>query len=350
MNIYKKILKIFPASLSEDVFIRKDSADNSLTMYACEQDLNRRRSLVDKFWREGHRFLKACSLSVNFFDRRLARWQIGYLRQKAKRDPVLKRNEIFKNKHQGQRCFILGQGPSLAKQDLAPLAKEITIASNTFWKHPILSSNWQPTYYSAVHFETFYDKSSDRPGFENPALADILDYYQNARAKIFGAKYIIPISGWLANRKYNFFPEEQTFAYSVFPYPVFEFLPEFPNLSVGLPWAQDSSQYAIMIAMYMGCNPIILLGCDHDWYINLGEEKRFFDEGAFKNGKKFDSSKIPMTENMWYAWVLWRGHENLKRLADKHGIKIINATGGGVLDVYTIAKYEDLINQQPTAL
>jgi hypothetical protein len=346
MNIYKKIFKIFPQSMAEDLFLRKDSADNSLTMYACEKDLNKRDVFSDKIFRESHRFLKAIALATNFIDRRLARFQVGYLRQMAERNPLFNKNKELENKHQGQRCFILGQGPSLAKQDLSPLADEITIATNTFWKHPVLSSDWQPTYYSAVHFETFYDKSSGRLGFENPDLADILDYYKNARTKIFKAKYIISFSGWLANKKYNFFPAEQTFAYQVFPYPVFEFLPKWPDLAVGLPWAQDSSQYAIMLAMYLGCNPIILLGCDHDWFINLGEEKRFFSESAFKSGKKFDTSKTPMTENMWYAWVLWRGHENLKRLAESRGVEIINATGGGVLDVYRIKRYEDLLQNK----
>ena len=52
----------------------------------------------------------------------------------------------FKDCHQGERCFILGNGPSLQNTDLAPLADEITFGVNG-----IFYMTWQcgfaPTYY-----------------------------------------------------------------------------------------------------------------------------------------------------------------------------------------------------------
>src|SRR5258708_28843911 len=61
--------------------------------------------------------------------------------------PLLKRNEVFRDRHKGQRCFIIGNGPSLKKQDLSPLANEITFVTNSFYVHPIVGDSWQPTYY-----------------------------------------------------------------------------------------------------------------------------------------------------------------------------------------------------------
>jgi hypothetical protein len=55
----------------------------------------------------------------------------------AERD-LLNQNEKLRNCHRGQRCFVIGNGPSLTKQDLAPLDGEITFVMNAFWKHPIL--------------------------------------------------------------------------------------------------------------------------------------------------------------------------------------------------------------------
>src|SRR6185295_12690269 len=40
--------------------------------------------------------------------------------------PLLKRNEIFRDRHKGKRCFVIGNGPSLKNQDLSLLADEIT--------------------------------------------------------------------------------------------------------------------------------------------------------------------------------------------------------------------------------
>src|SRR4051812_13425127 len=57
---------------------------------------------------------------------------------------LLQQNEKLRGCHRNQRCFVIGNGPSLAKQDLAPLAGEITFVMNAFWKHPILDTGWQP--------------------------------------------------------------------------------------------------------------------------------------------------------------------------------------------------------------
>src|ERR1044072_5448632 len=53
------------------------------------------------------------------------------LRNRLVRDygELLKRNEVFRNRHKGQRCFVLGNGPSLRNQDLTPLANEITFVT-----------------------------------------------------------------------------------------------------------------------------------------------------------------------------------------------------------------------------
>ncbi len=55
-------------------------------------------------------------------------------------DPALRRlvaeNRHLHNRHLGERCFILGTSPSIAEQDLAPLANEHTIAVNFFYHHP----------------------------------------------------------------------------------------------------------------------------------------------------------------------------------------------------------------------
>ena len=53
--------------------------------------------------------------------------------------PLLKRNTKFKDIHKGQRCFILGSGPSIVKQDLKKLQGEIVITQNNFHVHEDIS-------------------------------------------------------------------------------------------------------------------------------------------------------------------------------------------------------------------
>src|SRR5207244_3826243 len=45
-----------------------------------------------------------------------------------------------------KRCFVLGNGPSLQRENLSPLAGEITFVMNSFFDNPILHE-WQPTYH-----------------------------------------------------------------------------------------------------------------------------------------------------------------------------------------------------------
>ena len=53
----------------------------------------------------------------------------------------------LKDKHKGQRCFIIGTGPSLKISDLDKLKNEITIASNKIYL-AFEHTDWRPTYYT----------------------------------------------------------------------------------------------------------------------------------------------------------------------------------------------------------
>ena len=49
----------------------------------------------------------------------------------------LKENRKYKDINKGQRCFILGNGPSLNLYDLSVLSNETVFAVNEFVKHNI---------------------------------------------------------------------------------------------------------------------------------------------------------------------------------------------------------------------
>ena len=60
----------------------------------------------------------------------------------------------LKNKYQGKRCFILGNGPSLKQQDLTLLKDEITFVSNWFVLHDKYEEI-NPDYYCICAHEIF---------------------------------------------------------------------------------------------------------------------------------------------------------------------------------------------------
>jgi hypothetical protein len=106
------------------------------------------------------------------------------------------------------------------------------------------------------------------------------------------------------------------------------------------------SQLCIMAAIYMGCSPIYLLGLDHDWLAHRGEAGHFYPgHGGLEKHQEFK----PQLSDWSYKFLmecqlkLWTGYETLAEIAARKGIRILNATNGGFLDVFERVNYEDVI-------
>ena len=55
--------------------------------------------------------------------------------------------EKYKDKHKGQRVFIIGNGPSLSKTDLNLIKNEVSFAMNRISLIYDKNIDWRPTYY-----------------------------------------------------------------------------------------------------------------------------------------------------------------------------------------------------------
>ena len=75
--------------------------------------------------------------------------------------------KTLKNRYAGKRCFVIGNGPSLTKEDLELLRNEVTFASNRIYKM-FDKTDWRPTFYAV------FDESvaSDRDVIKNANLFD----------------------------------------------------------------------------------------------------------------------------------------------------------------------------------
>ena len=101
--------------------------------------------------------------------------------------------------------------------------------------------------------------------------------------------------------------------------------------------------YALSAAIYSGCNPIYLIGFDHDYLVNRDYMSHFFDGPVINTkNKNFDkkynqtklSDRVPYDEELITNYRLWQDYRYLKKIANKKGIKIYNSTLGGFLDVF----------------
>jgi hypothetical protein len=242
---------------------------------------------------------------------------------------LIKRNEVFRDRHRGQRCFVIGNGPSLREQDLSPLANEITLVTNAFYLHPIVGEHWQPAYYFLGDPAYFKEDS------------DLSEYAQLTR-KIQSALFFVPHYARDFLIKTAALPEERTYYIAISGRMDSNSSEKF-ELSAITPAMQTVVQLAMMAAMYMGCSPIYLLGMDHDWLSHGGEHVNFYSAYDAAGQPAGNINGWGYKRMMESVLLMWQIYEGIERSARAEGVKIINATEGGFLDVFERGNYEEIV-------
>jgi hypothetical protein len=246
---------------------------------------------------------------------------------------LVKENKALRDKYRGRRCFVIGNGPSLAGQDIAPLADEVTIVMNAFHRHPILKTGWRPTVHCMAEPAAAYD---------NPLLLDVL------RQCITGAAadlHVFPVEVRPLIRQHNLAPDDRM-RYVDFRGMTEAYPPtRRPDLAGTIPFMTNTAHLSIVVAMHLGCSPIYLVGLDHDWLSHRGIDRHFYaHEGVeSQSGGLWDLHSFPYLELMESTARAWRDYIWLRRIAEHCGFEIRNATDGGFLDVFPRADYTQVI-------
>lgn len=244
-----------------------------------------------------------------------------------KQRQLIQRNSLDRNSQRNRRAFILGNGPSLAAQDLSILKDEITVCVNAFHKHDVVSV-WQPTYYLLTDDNLFTDDSG------------VDEMYEMLLQRTPESQFMFPVHHY--RRVIQKFPEARFVGLNGFLHrhgDNFDF-----DFTKVLPSASTVVQTGLLWAIWIGANPIYLLGCDHNWLDDFGHDQHFYtgptarhlQEGA-ENPYRTDYMKL--TE---YVTQMWRGYGYIAKHARANNVQIFNATQGGRLDVFERVKLEDI--------
>lgn len=227
----------------------------------------------------------------------------------------------LRNCHSGRRCFIIGNGPSLKKMDLRPLADEVTIGCNGLF---LLfdSMGFVPTYYTV----------------EDPLVAS--DRARELRA-VGGTVKIFP----------------HDLAASLLPMPHALWVNFRRDIDADVPdfsgdiverafWGGTVTYFNLQLAVHFGCSPIYLIGVDHSYSVSMPVEKNgsvwtsqaddvnHFDPNYFGKGYRWHDPNVQRME---------RAYESAKRYAEANRLEIINATVGGRLEVFPRVDFSTLI-------
>jgi hypothetical protein len=225
--------------------------------------------------------------------------------------------KTYQNKHVGQRCFVVCTGPSVTYEDLELLKGEITFSMNGIVK-AFHKTDWRPTYY-AIQDCSVYEECQEFILNEKILTSFISDRIVQLKYKVPAHSILYPCSEY----------KHRTLASEV------KLSVKFSGNAAALIYAGYTVTYSVLqIATYMGFKEIFLLGCD--CYFSPDPTKRHFVETQHR-----DPHAETAADRMLYAYRV------AKQYADKHHIRICNATRGGHLDVFDRVSLEDIL-KQPT--
>lgn len=95
----------------------------------------------------------------------------------------------------------------------------------------------------------------------------------------------------------------------------------------------------LQLGVWMGFNPIVLVGCDlHKGRVEAWDADHF-DPQYEAAPSPHDQARTPERRNATLVY----GHELSRAYAESQGVRILNATVGGLLDVYPRVSLEEVV-------
>jgi hypothetical protein len=260
------------------------------------------------------------------------------VKDKAILRQYLEKNADLHCSKASNRCFIIGTGPSLRELDLRFVMNEDKIMVNHIDKDDeliILNPNFwviaDPVFW--LHEQEFLDPVVDTLKSKLPSTQllipdDVLSYATR---------------DLLQENNIHYYALDKTAKYEPVTIDFAAILPCF---------AQNVISVALMLAIYLKYEEIILIGCDHSWwgyseveieqgvipphYYNENEEDIEFVVNSFKSlGYQRLQETIQIQKKEYAA---------LRSIAEQNGLRVYNATPGGYLESFIRVRYKDLFH------
>lgn len=230
--------------------------------------------------------------------------------------------QSFKNKHKGERCFIIGNGPSLNQLDLTLLKNETTFGVNGIYLNEE-KMGFLPTYYVIEDYLIAEDRSLEinRLQFSTKFIPTFLDYTLKKDSKTVNI-----------NIHMNYSDEV--------------FIPQFSDDCVSKIGVGGSVTFmCLQLAFFMGFEEVYMVGFDHN-YAKLEEksstvmvieetDENHFIPNYYTKGEKWHD---PNVDRMEKGFSVARDHFK------KNNRTVLNATAGGHLEVFERVDYNTIFN------
>lgn len=209
----------------------------------------------------------------------------------------------FKDKHKGERCFIIGTGPSLNKTNLSLIKDEIIFGVNLLYRGydtlGIKSTYYCLADHRIMHLYKDIAKLHEDVFLSCSAWSEFM--LNMGKYKPFGNPHLIEKIGTGCSFSYD--------------------------MSEGCYWGGTVIfDPVLQLAYYMGFDEVYLLGCDTDY----SGPQQYFDSTQKNSG-------IPNYSHINNAYTV------AKKVYDDNGKVLVNCTVGGKLEVLTRMSLEEVM-------
>lgn len=219
----------------------------------------------------------------------------------------------YQDRHAGQRCFIIGNGPSLRRMDLSLLRDEITFGMNRFYLA-----------FDELGFETSYYVAVNEL---------VMRQFAHDIARIRAPKFL-----YWPGRRHIPLGDDTMFLRFGAPQTRFETDPR-GRLGPG----STVTYVALQLAWYMGFEQVVLIGVDHHFesrgpahatVVSDGEDPNHFDPRYFGKGVEWQLPDLDGSEAAYRV---------AKQRFEAAGREVLDATVDGRLQVFPKADYRRLL-------
>jgi hypothetical protein len=219
----------------------------------------------------------------------------------------------YQDIHQGKRCFIIGNGPSLNDMDLGLLRSEITFGLNRIYLM-FPSLGFTTTYLVLVNELVLEQCAGDLTALALPRF-----FTWRARR-------------WFPRDPFIHFLDTDFTGPENFSGDVTRRI--FEGFTV--------TYVALQLAFFMGFDEIILIGVDHNYttqgapnstVVSGGDDPNHFSPAYFGKGFRWQLPDLEGSE---------RAYRMAREAYQKAGRRVLDATVGGKLTVFPKAQYQDL--------
>ncbi|RJP55578.1 MAG: DUF115 domain-containing protein [Anaerolineaceae bacterium] len=248
--------------------------------------------------------------------RRLPQLPSAYLHP-WRRESIL-RLAALKDKHKGQRAFIIGNGPSLKQTDLTKLKNEFTFGMNRIY----------------LMFPEL--------GFTTSCLVSINDLVIEQCAEEMAALDLPKFLAWRSHVHFKNLPPTTNHQLPTFLYTTYTG-PRFTRDVRGRVWEGATvTNVALQLAFHMGFEQVILVGVDHNFaskgdanktVVSDGDDPNHFSAAYFGKGFRWQLPDLDTSEI---------GYRFARQAYESAGREVLDATVGGKLTIFPKVDYNSL--------